>query len=360
MGVLKSLRGLTDRALGQTGAWVDRLAVDLALEVGRARTTAPERDVVSPATVALLSEVAEAHADPSLYAMGGFFAAPPPPEVYETRLRGLDDGGAVYELATPSAFVPFAAAERDSFLAFEENRVATARALLHPTPRAAVLCVHGYLGGHLGFEEAAFSASKLYAWGLDVVLVNLPFHGARTPARKTGMWPGRNPWWTVSGFGQAVWDLARWRHHLRARGASRVGLFGMSLGGYTAALAVTAHSGWDFVVPMIPLASLAEVYAAHREGRPDAPPAWFAEHLDAAYRVVSPFARAPQIAPSAALVIAAEGDQITPVHHARRISAHLGATYDTFPGGHLFQARRDRAFASLEQFLERRGLIAPR
>jgi pimeloyl-ACP methyl ester carboxylesterase len=64
---------------------------------------------------------------------------------------------------------------------------------------------------------------------------------------------------TNEGFRQAVTDirsLARW---LRNRGAPHVGVMGMSLGGYTSALVATVMSQdeIDFVMPMIPLASIA-------------------------------------------------------------------------------------------------------
>ena len=78
---------------------------------------------------------------------------------------------------------------------------------------------------------------------------------------------------------------------------------GMSLGGYSAALLATVEERLSFVVPMIPLASLA--HAARSMGRftgtPEEQHAQF-EALDAAHRVVSPLARPPRVDPDRMLV----------------------------------------------------------
>jgi pimeloyl-ACP methyl ester carboxylesterase len=245
---------------------------------------------------------------------------------------------------------------RDEHFAQEDNLTAHARLWLHPDPRPTVLCVHGYLGGRWGFEESAFAVRWLHGLGVDVALALLPFHGARCPNGRQGMWPGRDPWRTVEGFAQAVYDLRALLGWLRARGAPTITLFGMSLGAYTAALVATVCDDVDHAVLMVPLASLADVYIEHREMGGDRVPPWLRPRIDQAFRVVSPLARPARLRGRDVLVLAAGGDGITRRSHAERLVAHFEASLEVFPGGHLLQVGRGRAFTATARFLAERGL----
>lgn len=361
------IRGLFDRlrdgALDRAGAAVDRALVHAALDLAR---RSPDREAVArddhAGRLAELARVTDAYADPSwIAAPEGFFVAPPAADPLSSPVRALAGGrGAVVDLAWESAFVPVHPVPRDEHLAHAENRTARARVWLHPAPRPAVVCVHGYLGGRWALEEAAFSARWLHGLGVDVALALLPFHGERCPRGRQGMWPGRDPWRTVEGFAQAVHDLRALVGWLRAREAPSVTLFGMSLGAYTAALVATVCDAVDHAVLMIPLASLADVYVEHREGRDDRAPDWLRPRIDDAFRVVSPLARPPRVRGSDALVLAAGGDRITRRSHAEALSEHFDARLEVFPGGHILQAGRGQAFAATARFLAGRGVIAPR
>ncbi len=147
---------------------------------------------------------------------------------------------------------------------------------------------------------------------------------------------------------------------LRLRGAPEVGLMGMSLGGYASALLATLEAGLSFAIPMIPLASIAD-YARDR-GRFAEGKDGDAQHgaLDAATRVVSPFARPSCMERKAGmprvLVIAGQGDRITPIAHAERLARHFDAPLVRFPGGHLLQFGRRGAFHELARFLTDLGV----
>jgi hypothetical protein len=132
---------------------------------------------------------------------------------------------------------------------------------------------------------------------------------------------------------------------------------GMSLGGCTAALLATVTRDVDFVVPMIPLASLADF--AREQGRLGSGPDADLLHaaLERVYSVVSPLARPLCVAKERALVIAADHDRITPIGHARRIADHFGCETLVLSGGHLFQIGRGAAFRALGALLERQGML---
>jgi len=56
------------------------------------------------------------------------------------------------------------------------------------------------------------------------------------------------------------------------------------------------------------------------------------------------------------LVLAAEGDRITPIAHAERLARHFDAKLVRFAGGHLLQFGRRDAFRELRTWL--RGIGA--
>src|SRR5205085_980553 len=105
--------------------------------------------------------------------------------------------------------------------------------------RPTVVALHGFTMGHPAIDAYVLMASRWFAAGLDVAFVTLPFHGARSPrsARFSGELFGS---WHVGRLNEAVRQavhdvsiVARW---LRRESASHLGLIGLSLGGYVAAL----------------------------------------------------------------------------------------------------------------------------
>jgi pimeloyl-ACP methyl ester carboxylesterase len=291
------------------------------------------------------------------------FAAPPAIDPKRRELRPaetrLGRSGAgeprAIDLSWPSTFEAQGPA-RERLLAVAENRIARARVFFHPEPRPALILVHGYGGGAFAFEERALAVRLFFQRSFDVALFQLPFHGERLPADGSApRFPTRDLQRTVQAFAQAVHDLRALAGWLRARGSSEVGLSGMSLGGYTVALAATAER-FDFLVPIIPLADVAAVQLEHEALREVQVPA---EHLALARQAlspISPLARTPLVAREDVLVIAARHDRITdPGTHAARLAAHFGARLDWFEGGHLLQLGRTRAFADAASFMAERS-----
>ncbi|APR87601.1 hypothetical protein A7982_12950 [Minicystis rosea] len=290
-----------------------------------------------------------------------FFPAPDAISPEPVSVRRLRDGEVV-DWTWPSAFSPWCAEVADRYQGPSANRRAAARLFLHAgKPRPAVVLLHGYRAGQFAVEERAWPVSWLFHRGLDVALAVLPFHGVRAHRRGPPLFPGSDPRITNEGFRQAVLDVRALVHHLLARGAPAVGAMGMSLGGYTTSLVATIEDRLSFAVPMIPLASIADV--AERLGRfvgSTEEQAIQRRALDRAHRAVSPLARASRLSPDRVLVLAAEADRITPMAHAERLAAHFGAPLSTFPGGHLLQIGRAQAFREVGRMLGRLGLLDAR
>lgn len=294
---------------------------------------------------------------------GGFFPDPKPIEPRASRVRAMRgrEPGTVLDLTWPSDFVPLADEVRDRYLEHAPNRTAAARVFLHSDgARPAVILVHGYRFGHYPIEERLWPVQWLYDRGLDVALVVLPFHAVRSH-RRAPLFPGSDPRITNEGFRQTILDLRALLGYFSQRGSEAVGVMGMSLGGYTTSLLATLDARVAFAVPIIPLASIAEVARASGRfvGTPEEQQLQF-EGLEAAHRVVSPFARPPRVASDRVLVLAAAGDKITPIDHASRLATHFSAPLETFHGGHLLQFGRADAFRSVGRMLGQMGLLRTR
>lgn len=357
------------RVIGSAVGAVDR-AVVVAMQMRGARDRAQADKMDHAARLEALAAIHRAYGGDAIVADAATYFVPPPvadPVLRSVRKEPPSKAGTsrsveVWDAQWPSPFEPYLAEVATKYLSRVENRTARARLFLGDGPkRPAVIALHGYMGGHWMLEEAQWPTAWLARRGLDVALPLLPFHALRAgPRRGAPPFPSADPRLTNEGFRQAVADivsLARW---LRERGAPHVGVMGMSLGGYTSSLLATVSRDIDFVMPMIPLASIADF--AREQGRLGIGEQADAQHaaLERANWVVSPLARPLALPPSRALVVAAEHDRITPTSHAQRIATHFGCELVTIPGGHMVQLGRSEAFRGLASMLEREGIIAPR
>lgn len=355
--------------MSQLGRMVGRIGTRLgsaldgalvgAARIGFARNSGPHRD-----RSRLLAEATEFYRRPELLAGDGFF---PPPELarpLERRVRSLPDGEVV-EVTFPSTFRPRWERMERAYLEHAENQTAHVRMFRHTSPRASILCLHGYAGGRQFFSERAFEVEWLYKLGLDVSLFVLPFHGPRaSPGHGTApIWPSPQVARTNEGFAHAIHDLRAWIGWLRARGAPHVITTGMSLGGFTTALLATVEP-LDFAAPMIPVAAWADLFWGHGEDSRERALAEAEgitlERMRAALEVTSPLARLPKLAGERVLVIDAAGDRIAPRQHAAWLADHFRARRLTFGGGHVLQLGRGKAFRALAQRLGELALIPPR
>ncbi len=263
------------------------------------------------------------------------------------------------DLSWASEYQPFLAQMRERYERTTENHAASVRMLCGQEKRPVALLIHGYMAGNYQVEQRLWPVQRFLRSGYDVAFFTLPFHGVRANAARRGApeFPGADPRFSTEGFRQVIGDLQNFVAWLREQGHPEVGVMGMSLGGYTAALLATLQEGLSFCVPVIPLASLADF--AREQGELSAAPAAEAEEhalLERIYRVVSPVARRPLIAPARTMVVAAKADRITPVAHARKLAAHFGSPLVSWHGGHLLQLGRNAAFRRVETLIrELRG-----
>jgi pimeloyl-ACP methyl ester carboxylesterase len=245
---------------------------------------------------------------------------------------------------------------RDKYLRAEANRSAHARWFKHVgAPRPCLVLIHGYMAGNYLIEERIWPVKRLFNSGLDVVVSVLPLHGLRR-AQDRGYrppaFPSSDPRFTIEGVRQLVFDQRALFAYLRAGRVSELGVMGMSLGGYAAALLATLESDLRLGVLFVPMASIED--SALRHGHMRGTPAEQAEQralLERAHLPVSPFARASRVPSERMVVVAGEADLVTGVEPARALAQHFGAQLSLFHGGHLLHAGREEAFRPVWQLL---------
>jgi hypothetical protein len=254
---------------------------------------------------------------------------------------------------------------REKYLRSNANRTAHARWYRHANgPRPIAVLLHGYLGGNFAIEERVLPVRRLFDGGLDVVLTILPLHGPRR-AESRGFrppaFPSSDPRFTIEGFRQVVFDHRALFEYFYAGGAPGLGLMGMSLGGFSAALLSTLETRLRFSVLFIPLAAIEEFAFDH--GRMLGTPSEREQQRDAlraAQWPISPLARPPLLAAERVAVVAGEADYVTGLVHAERLAQHFGTHVSRFEGGHLLHFGRERAFEPVWQMLEHEGFRSVR
>ena len=154
----------------------------------------------------------------------------------------------------------------ERWLAYEPNHTAYARVLRHSgAPRPWVVCVPGYRMGNPAVDFTGFRASWLHrALGLNVAIFVHPFHGPRRVGRRGGDGYLRGDMLdTVHALSQAIRDLRRLTGWLRSQGAPGIAAYGLSLGGYSAALLAALSDQLDAVVAGIPASCFVNLVRAN-------------------------------------------------------------------------------------------------
>ncbi len=236
-----------------------------------------------------------------------------------------------------------------------ENQTALLRTLnLRIKGKPMAILVNGFSSGHHLLERVAWPMREFQRLGINVSLFALPFHGPRGHSFPPA-WPQQDTRLTIEGFRQAIWDLRVAIRAAREAGASHVGVAGMSLGGYTVTLLATATADVDFVLSYIPIANLPDTM---KELGLIPGIGEVQEELFQGYREllepVTPEGRKPMVEPRRMAIISGEYDRLATVQHGARLASHFGTELITFPGAHMLQVWRARAFRrALEGFVER-------
>ena len=231
---------------------------------------------------------------------------------------------------------------RDRWLGYEANRTAHAWILEHPgPPRPWLVCVPGYRMGHPLVDFTGFRARWLHqTLGLNLAIPVMPLHGPRRVGRRggDGFFTGDFVD-TLHAQAQAVWDVRRLVTWLQDEGAPAVGLYGVSLGGYTAALVASLEEELDCVIAGIPATNFVRLVRDHL------PPlvltaaegvGFSFTRIERMLRVVSPVALPPRVPRERRYLYAGLGDRLARAAHARELWHHWqGPRSAWYQGGHV-------------------------
>ncbi len=261
----------------------------------------------------------------------------------------------------PSAGEPGAA----RWTGYARNGVAVARVLRHAEPRPWLVLLHGAYMGWLATDARMFDAQRLYELGVNVVLPVLPLHGPRRP--EGGVVPRSLPTVdamdNVHGMAQAAADVRALLGWMRAQDDQPIGLYGVSLGSYVAALVGALEQPLGCLVAGIPAVDFPAVFRSQtpeRIRRLD----WyqrFINELSQLHAVVSPAMATPATPKHRRFIYAGRGDRILrPLEQAATLWRiwEQPETY-WFDGGHVAHVRSPDIRQFVDHALVSSGLLAP-
>ena len=251
------------------------------------------------------------------------------------------------------------------WLGYRPNRTAHVRLFQHHgPPRPWVVCVPGYRMGHPRIDWVGFGIGWLYrTLGLNVAIPVMPFHGERRCGRRGGDgYLAGDVLDTIHAQAQAVWDIRRLVRWLRASGAPGIGLYGVSLGGYTAALLAALEDDLDCVVCGIPTIDFIDLMRANTSDVWLTLTTWLGfdwQKIERLQRVIAPLAMRPRVPASRCWVFAGTTDKLAPPGHALDLWRHWGgANLSWYQGSHVSFFLEPDVRATLGAALAACGLVA--
>lgn len=231
-------------------------------------------------------------------------------------------------------------------------------------PRGTVIALHGFGMGSPRAGAFALFASDWVDRGLDVVLVTLPDHGARKPAaaRFSGE---RFAVPNVQALGeavrQAIYEVRLVQQWVRERSSAPVGLLGLSLGGYVAALFAGLYEDLDFVIPVVApvcMGDLAFRFLSQSRAAKAGAANFSLEEMRASFWIHSPLAHTLKTERSRALIVAGRGDRVVPPEHSFALWRHWGEPeVHWFAGSHVAPFGRRAVVGAIEDHLVRLGIL---
>jgi hypothetical protein len=318
----------------------------------------------------ILSEVHEAR---ELFRGSGWLAdkaayhrTPPPLEHVSSRAEQA--GRFFYEhISWESGYEP-AAAEPGSrrWMSYTANRTAHAW-VMRDAKRARpwLLCINGYEMGNPRLDLAAFKARRLHEkLGLNVAVAVLPLHGPRMIGRRSGEGFLAGDFLnTIHAEAQAMWDLRRLLSWIRSQGGGPVGAYGLSLGGYNAALLSCLDADLACVIAGIPAVDFRRLtwrhgallqirYAEHR--------GLVHDEVSELLGVISPLELIPQVPRDRRYIFAAVCDELVPPDQPRDLWRHWERPrIEWYQGSHVTFRMHPQVERLILEALARGGLLTP-
>ena len=224
---------------------------------------------------------------------------------------------------------------------YDRNHVAHAWVARHSGPeRPWLICLHGLGTGGPYADFAGFRAEKLHhELGLNLVMPVLPLHGPRKPAAlPIASLLSFDLLDAFHGVSQAVWDTRRLIQWARAQGATKIGLYGLSMGSYVSAL-LAGLDNVDTVIAGIPVCDIPDLFVHHApvDQRQEAEDnGVLGVQTRELFELVSPLSVLPQTTLENRFIFAGSDDKVSTPEQAERLWEHWGQPgIRWFAGGHV-------------------------
>jgi hypothetical protein len=151
-------------------------------------------------------------------------------------------------------------------------------------------------------------------------------------------------------------------HWRREQTGAPVGVLGLSLGGYLAALTAGLCEDVDFAIPIVPPVCVGDLawrfFASTRHHRRGGAAALSQDELRRSFRVHSPLSHPLRIAKERVLIVAGRGDRIVPPEHPAALHEHRGGpAIHWFSGSHLAPFGRGRIVRKIDRHLRAIGVL---
>lgn len=289
-----------------------------------------------------------------------------PPALEDASLRRRESRGLAFEhLRFESGYEPHPDEPgRDRWLSYVPNRTAHAWVLRHDAPdRPWLVCIHGYQMGTPLVDLNAFRAARLHhEHGLNLLLPILPLHGPRKIGRMSGDGFLAGDFLdSIHAEAQAMWDMRRMLSWIRAQGGTKVGVYGLSLGGYNAALLACLDDELACAIPGIPATDFTRLTWRH------GPPLQIrqAEHHGLVHdmaaevsQVISPLVLEPRVPRERRYLFGAVSDLLVPADQVRDLWRHWERPRIVwYQGAHLTFGRHPAVDALLMGALRESELV---
>lgn len=280
----------------------------------------------------------------------GYHKTPPPlrnPLVTQKEAFSLGKGSTPYkELVFESEYEPHPGEPgRERWLSHSDNGTAVAHVMEHEGgDRPWLICTHGFSMGQPSSNMAGLTAQWLHhELGLNVLMPVLPLHGPRSSTRMSGGGLLQPEYANMLHmFSQAVWDIRRMTGWVRARTEQPVGLYGISLGGYTVSLVSAFVDDLACVIAGIPAVDFTSLA---RDNEPWAYQAYGNELkadwglLTKVIHPVSPLTFEPRLPVNRRFIYAGVADRVARPDQARALWRHWDKPeIEWLPTGHVMAA----------------------
>lgn len=296
-----------------------------------------------------------------------FHEAPPPLERVTLR-RATSGGRGFTHMTFESEYEPRPEEPgRARWLGRRANRTAHAWVLRHPgRPRPWLMCIHGYGMGFPLADLGGFDAENLSrVLGLNLIFPVLPLHGPRRKGARSGQgFVAGDHLDTVHAEAQAMWDIRRILSWVRRQDEEGVGVYGLSLGGYNAALLAGLDAELACVIAGVPATCFVDFVREHAPLillRDERAADLMCDKAERLLRVVSPLSLAPVVPWERRFVFGGVADRFIPAAHVGRLWEHWSRPRVTwFQGSHVTFPWERVVQELVEEALRTSGLIRAR